>query len=263
MTTTYSEITDPKYIQDCVEIQKKLFKIADADTFPAAFFSMLIRKEHPLGLVVGCFREDENGQALIGLTIAVADKRNDSAYIPFLGLLPEYRNGRYGYNLLLQLREVALKHGYKTMYGIFEPLDSNLGKLYTTVGMRIRQYILEPFKTESGTKASPDKVLFHWDIDSDYVTKKINREISNSFQEIIENVPIAKQAESTKPKYLLEIPATIDTLKQGPFEMENEWRTKTRTFLSSYLNNKGYQITDCIKGRLQKERKAFYILEKI
>lgn len=259
MSVEYLEITETLYLNDCISIQKDLFNLSDIDVFPQAFFNMLIRKEHPLGLVVGCFKTEMDIRNLIGIGVAIADSEDNAAYVPFIGMKKEFHSGIYGYNLLLNLRLAAIRRGFNKIYALFNPLETHLGKLYTKVGMRVVKYISEPYTLNKNNIVSPDKVLISWDLKSDYVLKKINREYQISLSDLISELPIARDFNECNPEFLIELPDY--TFSNGTTqELASPIIKHTQEILEFYINKKNYIITDCLSSRLNNRKNTFYLL---
>ena len=262
MLVLYQEITETLYIQECVAIQKDLFNLSDIDVFPYSFFSMIIRKEHPIGVLMGCFAEVNNTKNLIGLGVAIADKEINTAYVPFIGIKKGYQNGIYGYKLLLHLRTAALKNGFKIINALFDPLEISLGKLYTRVGMVINKYITEPYQLKEEDSVVPDKVLINWDIESDYVVKKINRDGVISFKDALAKFSVVKNLDSKESGFLIEIPSQIIQVSKNKTDTIKTQFQIFKKLLDIYINKKNYIITDCFSGIINKQKKNYYLLTK-
>ena len=70
MPFVYKEITDYSLVPQCVKFQEEMFNLSIQDAYPSHFFSMIIRKEFPLGFIIGCFHEERN--ELAGLAVILA-----------------------------------------------------------------------------------------------------------------------------------------------------------------------------------------------
>ena len=261
MSVEYLEITDISYVPECVEFQKKVFSLSESDAFPASFFSLLIRKDHPVGMLVGCFKLENGQRKLIGLATNMVDKKPASLYCLSMGILPEYQKGRYGYNLTLALRSIALKNGYTTIFGIYDPLEANLGKLYCHIGVDAYKYITSPYKLDLETVTTIDKVLFEWKIDHKKVEKKLNRSNKVSVKELIRKVALAGEEDSGED-VRIEVPSDYQRLKINEPQTANNWRTNTQKVFDHYINKENYIITNCISEVQENTRKTYYILSK-
>ena len=260
MKFEYKVITDKLFISDCFFVHRKIFQLSDIDSFPPSFFAMLIRKEHPLGLVIGCFKEDINKSELIGLTVAIADIPNHSLYCVLVGVLPEYQNGRHGYMFAQKLREEALNRGLSTVFGIYDPLEVNLGKLYSYIGGITTKYIKEAY-TLNFMGDGIDKVLYEWQLDSEHVKRKFSRDHTINFKYLISNYSVARLSETiNESEFLLEVPNNYLELKSINSDETNQWLLNIRKLLSEFLNHRGYHISECLSGNINGSKKTYYLL---
>jgi len=254
MLFEYREIKERELVPVCVSMHKKMFNLSDEDAFPTLFFSLLIRQEHPMGIIIGCFKNsDNNDQELIGIVVTMVDVDN-SLYCLFMCILPEYQNGRHGYNIINKFREVALSKGFLKLYGIYNPLEANLGKLYSYVGVKTNRYICKPYDIHEMTD-SVDKVLFEWCLDSKSVE-------SVSFQDTIKKYPVIQNLDMCESQFLLEIPNNYVELKKMNSNEINKQVEFIKLVLMEYLNNRGYYITDCLSGKYDGTKKTYYLLTK-
>lgn len=259
MSIEYIEINEKSFIPECVEIHKKIFHLSDAEAFPSLFFNMIIRKEHPLGIIIGCFRTENSKSELIGLTVTLADLEEKSLYCVLIGVLEEFQNGRHGYMFSQKLSEVALKRGLKKLYGIYDPLEANLGKLYAFIGGITTKYIQAPL-TQSYGEIVVDKVLFEWPFINGSIKKNRQRKVNNSLEKITARYKVVETSESSEDEFLIEIPCNYLELKNNDVKRAHEWRVHTREILSHYLNNQGYVISDCFSSNINGYKRTFYLL---
>jgi predicted GNAT superfamily acetyltransferase len=262
MSIEYQEITDELYLQDCVAIQKEILEITDIDTFPIAFFNMLIRKEHPIGVLVGCFKTLGKTKSLIGLGIAVADKAEHCAYVPFIGLIKEYQRGICGYKLLLELRKAALKNGFNTIFALFNPMEIHLSKLYTSVGMKVVQYIEEPYKLLGSKGIAPDKVLIKWELQSDHVLNKISRRSLISVTKALADYQITQDSTLNDRELLINHPTNFSQFEEISKNRYDNICLNTKEIIREYINNKKYCITDCLTSNSNNTKKTYFLLSK-
>lgn len=262
MPIYYQEITDGLSIPDCVAIQNEIFDLSEKDAFPASFFSLLIRKEHPLGMLVGCFHKQNNKEKLIGLAAFMVDKSPNTLYCLFMGVNKAHRDGVLGFKLANQVREIAKQKGIHTIYGIYDPLEANLGKLYAHLGVISTKYIANPYTLYNNNVTQVDKVLFEWNI-SEEQNNILNNKIRNtSFTDATNTITIANNTNCDNTDLLIEIPINFDALVRNHKELADKWRVSTQKLFNEYLNNKGYYITNCLSGKIQQEKKTYYLLQK-
>jgi predicted GNAT superfamily acetyltransferase len=261
MSFEYIEINDKDLIPDCVSVHKQIFQLSEIDTLPSIFFNMLIRKEHPLGIVIGCFKIENGTKMLIGLTVTISSLTENSLYCVLVGVLPEFQNGRHGYMFALKLRETALKKGLLKVYGIYDPLEANLGKLYAHIGGITTKYIQEPYRL-SNIESGIDKVLYEWQLDSKRVKDKLQDRKSANFQKIISKKASFNSTDSFATELLLEIPNNFIELKNINPNEADRWRIHTREILKKYLNQEGYFISECVSGNVNGQKKTYYLLSR-
>jgi predicted GNAT superfamily acetyltransferase len=262
MSVTYKEITDSLYIPECIAMQKKVFGLSDVDIFPESYFSLLMRKQHPLGLVVGCFLDEDNKSELIGLTVLQNDRLPNSLYCLFIGILPEYQNKMYGYHLAKKVKDIAVSKGYVIMYGIYDPLEANLGKLYAYLGVTADTYINEPYKLNTDEVIVVDKVLFTWSLDD---TKAVSNSAylpKKTYKEAVNQYPIVGSLGIDAQTILIEIPGDYLDIKKTNHTLARKWRDNTRILFDNYINKNNYTIIDCLSGKTESERKTYYLLHK-
>jgi len=253
MSVYFKEISDRNEINQCVELHKEIFDLNDIDAYPSSFFSMVVRREHPLGIIVGCFDDKD----FIGLVVGISDSKIKSLYIPFAGLKKKYQNSRIGYKLILEIKKKAFQKGYKSIYGIFDPLESNLGKLYTSLGAIFNKYLMEPYQLINHNENIVDKMIFEC-LDDNHKQKNNNQVDRNSLLKY----PIVDMVGKEYNKFLFEIPNNFTHIKSNYQETANRLRCSTRDIFKYYINERGYIISNCISGRLNNEKKTYYLFEK-
>jgi predicted GNAT superfamily acetyltransferase len=259
MQLKFIEIKDTKYIADCVDICQTVFDLSDKNTFPPAYFSMLIKEYHPLGFILGCFDTSDEKEKLVGISCLSADTEPNSYYWSMVGLLPEYRSvGVVGYNFSVKTLELAKNKGTEKIYGTYDPINSRLGRLYFDFNAIAFKYVLDHQGTGDGEYGAPDSVLtvLHLQRPITRVSKLYD------FSEILKKYQIVTDDFIDSPKILYEIPNDYNSIKlNNPCEAKII-RQKSRSFFMEYINNRGYRIIDCVRSRLDKSIRAFCVLEK-
>lgn len=262
MSIFYQEITDELFVPDCVAIQYDIFGLSEKDAFPAAFFSLLIRKEHPLGMLVGCFKQDNGINKLIGLAAFMTDSKPNTLYCLFMGVDKAHRDSIYGFRLSCKVKEIAQKKGIKTIYGIYDPLEANLGRLYAHLGVVAVKYLQKPYKLYTANVIQVDKVLFEWEM-SDKKSCNVPSDYKEmTLHEIVNELGVVEHTKSTKESFLVEIPSNYLQLTNRNRELAANWRHQTQKLFSYYLNEKNYHITNCFSGKIDSNQKTFYLLQK-
>lgn len=265
MEVVYREIFSQDELNKCIDIQRSAFRLSDIDIISPALLKMYSRKVHPLGILIGCFKKNGSSEELIGFILSVGDLKKKSIYTALLGVLPEHQNKLYGIKLILKLREVALQRGIKKIYGIFDPLEANLGKLYLGVGVIIYKYLENVYElSESTNDIVTDKVLFEWKLTDKTKLRRIKEGKKYLFNELIKKYPlVSKKSDIIKSKKILvEIPSAYKEISDNNIEKAKTLRNNSRAVFNELLNEKCYIIKDSLTGVIDKERKTYYIFEK-
>ena len=127
----------PEEMQECVTLQKEIWRFSDADLVPHQMFVVAHRTG---GQVIGAFAR---GRA-IGFVLAVAALRGGSAYIHshMAAVLPAYQNRGIGRRLKLAQRDDALERGIDLIEWSFDPLQlKNAHFNIARLGATVREYI--------------------------------------------------------------------------------------------------------------------------
>jgi predicted GNAT superfamily acetyltransferase len=270
MLVEYNELTTPEHFKECVILQKKIFNLADIDVIPEMFLSMIARKDPIMGLLVGAFMNSGSNKTLIGFSISIATNENNSIYAVATGVLPEFQNNLYGYRIILKVRDLAIKNNIKTIYSLYDPLESNLGRLYMQKfgykGIRFKENAYELNTTlKPGSEIPNDKIL----IKSDLLCEETCKKIEGRFEQIalnkaLELFPVISENNfAHNDAVLVEIPNDFILIKKNNFDKAIEWRKFIRNIFSEYINNRKYIISDCLTSRIDKKRKSYYLLEKL
>lgn len=257
MNLTYRELTDNKEVNDYYILHKRIFLLCEKDAYPPSFFSMVIRNEHPLGFVLGAY-DNEN---LVGMVVAVAGNVQNSVYIPFMGLDQNYRRGKHAYNLILNFKETVRKKGYTRIFGIFDPLEANLGKIYSHLGAIFYNYTVTPYTLSKDKGIPKDKILFEYNLENNgYKDKHEYKSLVH--KEIIEKYPVVDSIECSEKNILIEIPINFSEIEIQNREKAIEYRNFTSKLFSHYINKNGYVITQCISSIKENTKKIYYFLQK-
>ncbi|MCG8698026.1 MAG: hypothetical protein MI922_08235, partial [Bacteroidales bacterium] len=159
----------------------------------------------------------------------------------------------YAFNLVLELKKTATNKGFKSIYGIYDPLEANLGKLYAFLNSRAIKYIKAPYNLDSESLPI-DKVLFVCDL-----TEPNHNRLSNT--KVIQKVETFDLSENAK-EHIIEIPNNYLQLKSSHPKLALEWRRKTQLQFDDFINKKGFVIEDCRSLRINETKRTFYFLSK-
>lgn len=137
------------------DLQRRVFGFSDLDLLPPPLLRLVARNKPPIGIHLGAFHREGGRSEMVGAVLSFATFLPDTAYIVLLGVLPEYQNGPYGATLLERFRTEALSRGIGSTWGVFDPLDQRLARLYVgNFGF-------------VGTEMLGNKLLFRWDLNPD------------------------------------------------------------------------------------------------
>lgn len=248
--------------EKCFELQKEIFKTSDKDTLPPIFLNLLSRENPRVGFALGAFNKEND--ELVGFFLNVAGVEENSVYCMTLGIKPGFQQKNIGINFFKALRKHAIASGIKHIYGIFEPLEGNLGNFYfSKLGLTGIKYESDVYELQENDFPI-DKILLKWDINSSQTNEKIDGTYKKeNIENLLDNYPIANHTDELKSnKLLIQIPDDFIRLKQGNRQEALKWRMKTRELFIKYLNEKSYQITDFYSQITDNRRENYYLLEK-
>jgi predicted GNAT superfamily acetyltransferase len=153
---------------ECVRIQKAVWRFDDLETVPSDVFIVALKTG---GQIIGAFE----GERQVGFTLAFLAAHDRETYLHshFAAVLPEFQGAGIGQLLKLAQREDALKRGIRLIEWTFDPLalmnaHFNLNRL----GAIVRRYIPNFY----GVTSSPlhgsiptDRFVAEWWLESDHV----------------------------------------------------------------------------------------------
>lgn len=152
-------------IEQCVDLQQRVWGYADRDVTPSPVF---IVAERTGGHVLGAFDHDQ----LVGFVLGLAAGKKGVLYIHshFVAVLPEYRGRGVGRLLKLQQRDECLRQGIRLIEWTFDPLQMKNARLnITRLGAIVRRYLSDAY----GITSSPvhgglptDRFVAEWHLDS-------------------------------------------------------------------------------------------------
>jgi len=267
MSIEYKEITTHQDFDQCIELQRSIFGLTDTDLISPLFLKLVSRNNPPVGISLGVFLESNDKSELIGFILGIATFIESSIYTLSLGIRQDHQNKIFGYKLLLKYREIALSKKVLYMFGIFDPLESHLSRLYFSslgfIGIKYEEeaYILSNIDTKKYVPA--DSLLIRWDFKSESTLKKLSGFKTPVTQELLQNIPIATDIYMPEsPNILVEIPGNFIQMKNDDIESARKWRESTRNIFAEYINNRHYIVSDCYSFNQEDTRKTYYLLEE-
>jgi predicted GNAT superfamily acetyltransferase len=161
---TIRPIDDLSELQQCVELQRETWGLADIEVIPVR---MLITQNRVGGLVLGAF-EDRQLVGFLNAMPAIRDRR-PYWYSQMLAVRNGQRNQGIGAELKLAQREHARQRGISLIEWTFDPLESknaylNIAKL----GVIVRRYYVNLYgatisQLQQGLDS--DRLIAEWWID--------------------------------------------------------------------------------------------------
>lgn len=257
----YREFVNESDFCQCTHLQKEIFHLSDTHIISPLFLKLIARNSPPIGISMGVFSTSDEKEELLGFIIGFSTLIEKSIHVVMLGVKPELKNSIYGYKLLVNFREAAIKRDLATMFCVYEPLESNLARLY--MSMKGTYGIAYQIESSNENCLVEDKLMVKWDLKTDSNQENCAQKL---IKELIANPELCPIADSLhRPKdvrVLAEIPENYQALKEENLQEAINWRKNTREILSIYLNQKKYQIIDCITIKTNNQKKSYYLLER-
>jgi predicted GNAT superfamily acetyltransferase len=162
----------------CVELQKEVWKFADADLVPLRMF---VVAEKVGGQIIGAFE----GSSLVGYVFSVPGLRAGQAYLHshMLAVRESHRDCGLGRRLKLAQREEAVQRGFDLIEWTFDPLEiKNAWLNIVRLGAIARRYYVNHYGYTSSVlhRGLPtDRLVAEWWLKSGRVVDLVNRNSQN------------------------------------------------------------------------------------
>lgn len=267
MLIEYRELLTDEDFTQCITLQKEIFGFSDVNCVSPLFLKLIARNNPPVGISLGLFVNRYGKSELIGFIIGFASFIEKSIHAVLMGIINEFQDQGLGRSIYLEFRKRALERDIHYMYGIFDPIESQLAYIYfSKLGFTGIKYEPEAYKlsnTDILNDIPIDKLLIKWDFLSEEVISKINGTFYKNSETILQEVPVANTETIEKAsKILIQIPDSFSDLKLKNFEEAKNWRLSTRKIFTQYINNRNYRVIDCFSNKTPSGRKTYYLLEK-
>lgn len=271
--TEYHELED---------IQREVWGFDDLDVVPAA---QIIASDHAGGVTL-CAFEDDN---MIGFVYGFPAHEHGQIAIHshMLAVKSEYRSLRAGVYMKLAQRERALELSVREITWTFDPLQSlNANLNFARLGVVSSRYLLDFYGEATSSPLhqgfGTDRLWVRWLLDSERVKKRIalyssatgkNDESDSEIASILESAPILVSVSGDSPEVrelgnslsadncLIEIPASITSIKASQPQTAARWREATRRAFLSAIDS-GFIAQDFIKAGEGTEARWFYLLKR-
>lgn len=262
MKIVYEELASIEDINQCIDMQRSLFKLSDVDIVSPLILQLIARGNPPMGITLGAFDESDGKRELIGFIFTMATFQERSIYGAMMGVKPQYQHQGFGLNLFLNLREIAIKRNVDYFYGVFEPLEKKLAHLYINhlgfTGTHYQKAAYYQHSTNEKEHVATDKILLKWDLKA-FSTHDKNR---NNSKELMAKYPFAtKDNIPDSPYVLVEIPNDFSIMEKKDLAEAMYWRQCTKDIFMHYINQRNYIIYDCLSFEENQINKSFYLLK--
>jgi predicted GNAT superfamily acetyltransferase len=268
-------LNSTEQLKRCEEVQEKIW---GSDPIP---YTLLRAIQDSGGLVLGAY--DDRGE-MIGVLVGFLGMKEGRLvhYSHICGVVEEARFRDVGFQLKSEQRRFALSQGLDLVVWTFDPLQGanayfNLHKLGAVARKYLRNYYgLMEDRLNAGMES--DRLLAEWWIRSSRVEASLRgerpfrsvgqlleqgAELATETEEVARGLRrLASHALGLKADALLiEIPESINAIKQRDLGLAIEWRNRTRELFEHYLS-RGYVATDLISEKQGEGRRNFYLLER-
>ena len=159
--------------QQCVDIQKEVWKFSDLDIVPLRMF---VVADKIGGQIIGSF----DGDNMVGFALSIPGSRNGHPYLHshMLAVRESHRNAGLGRRMKLAQREDGLARGFELIEWTFDPLEIKNAYLnIEKLGAIARRYTINQY----GMSSSPlqgglptDRLIAEWWIKSKRVETLVN-----------------------------------------------------------------------------------------
>ncbi|GIK57212.1 MAG: hypothetical protein HND44_02270 [Chloroflexi bacterium] len=257
------------------EISKAAWGLDDyREVIPA---HLMITFQQNGGLLLGAWLDGKLVGFSIGFIGLTGDGTATNGRVKFcseqLGVLPAYQSYNIGYRLKLAQREHLLARGINHATWTYDPLETKNGNLNLhKLGAVCNTYYINLYGTAAGINAGlpTDRFQVDWWLDSPQVSGRLQGAFPNTLDDLRDaGVPIINPAQGVPHPHpagaiippghghlLMQVPASIRTLKQEDPELALAWRLHTRDLFIS-LFAQGYKTTDL----LYTPEACYYLLE--
>ncbi|MBU7031298.1 MAG: hypothetical protein HXS53_02090 [Theionarchaea archaeon] len=264
---------DPAEYEAFEYVMKRVWDCEERDIVP---HHLLRAINHQGGLVLGAFDDDTMVGVLMGFLAYHNGILHHHSHLT--GVLEQYKG--VGYHLKQKQREFVLSQGLDLITWTFDPLQSsnayfNFAKLGVISTTYLRDYYGR-MRDNLNVGISSDRLLVEWWVRSNDVMARVNGVFQHpvldkiSQQADLVNLTEKKNGmrentsidgECKNKNILLEIPSSINVMKEKNMKLAQKWRKEMRLLFETYFS-KGYTAYNVISDTIEGERRTFYLLRK-
>ncbi len=265
-------ITDVGQARKLEEVQRRTWNMSDLEALPGRFL-------HAMHFNGACLLGAYDGSELVGFvfgllgTVENLSNRIDQIaaarlqmYSVIMGVLPEYQGAGIGYRLKVAQREFAMRIGVRLITWTFDPLEGRNGYLnIRKLGAICHQYERDFHGEVGGINAGmpTDRFYVEWWVTSNRVDVRlssrrppltldnylsggaitVNRVVRDD--QGFETPPAAFEKVSAR-FVLVQIPDSIQLIKEQDMDLALDWRHSTRALFEHYFAA-NYVVTDFVR----------------
>lgn len=249
-------------------LQKEVWGIPDLDVVP---LTQIVAARESGGVILGAFEQDE----MIGFVYGFVGRERGRTvhHSHMLAVKPEYRNQNLGYRLKCEQRKRVLDQGIKVITWTFDPLQSlNAFFNFRKLGVIADRYFPDFYGSDASSflhRNGTDRLWVSWHLTDERVAARLKETaeapdisdiptlvaVDEAGEPILKNV----DNENGPDRFVVEIPADINTIEKQNAALANDWRLATRNAFSDAIAN-GYIVEDFVRHNREGRQVGSYIL---
>jgi predicted GNAT superfamily acetyltransferase len=264
-----TDVSDARKLED---IQRRTWNMSDLEALPGRFL-------HAMQFNGACLLGAYDGSELVGFvfgvlgTVESLTERIDQIaaarlqmYSAIMGVLPDYQGAGVGYRLKVAQREFAMRIGVRLITWTFDPLEGRNAYLnIRKLGAICHQYERDFHGRIGGINAGlpTDRFYVEWWVTSSRADVRLSSRrppltldnyLSGGAVMINQGtrddrgliIPPSDYERVNARFVLVEIPDSIQAIKQQDLELAVAWRDSTRGLFEHYLGA-SYVVTDFVR----------------
>lgn len=257
MSIEIRPLTTIEDLNGCIELQKRIWGLDDLGVTSPISLKALSMNNPLMGIILGGFIDGE----LVGFALVMPALEPHTAYGHMLGVLDEFRDSGLGQILSRDVFEIIQNHGIKRIFWTYEPLESRNTHIYLNKNGAVavaykKDYFAVDCDMHRGLPL--DRIIAFLDFENPAIPERLE-----TLDEALAKYPVATENDMPDADTMLvQIPGSLDILKQEHFEEASKARFATRTIFSEYLNRRGYTGQRLLFGKLNGEKQSYYVLER-
>jgi predicted GNAT superfamily acetyltransferase len=230
----------------CERLQADVFGYDDIEILP---YQILQSFAYAGGIVLGAFYADELIGAVMGYTGLTEDGKTYHRS-QRLAVLPRYAGRGVGESLKRAQGRLALQYGLHLMCWTYDPLRAvnahlNIHKL----GAVSRQYFERIYTTSSNPRDAGlpvDRLWVEWNLDAPAAVRPQEGRTAEVVLSAKHDKPAQADLTSTAASVIIQIPSSIDAVREQGMDNLLAWRNATREAFTHYFAQ-GYVVCDFVR----------------